>query len=473
MSTPDWDAVQRTVHEEWDKTIVPCMSEYIGIHNQSPEYDPEFYTNGLCEKAFDVLIDWMKGQNVKGLTYEYIQEKGRTPFLIAEIAATEPTQGTVLMYGHMDKQPPLYPWAEGLDPYKAVMRDGKLYGRGGADDGYAICASITSVTALQRNGVGHGRVVITIEAGEESGSPDLEYYMERFKEKIGDVALMICLDSGSMNYDQVWLTTSLRGLAGGILRVSTVSEGMHSGIAGGVVPDSFRVVRELLDRVEDAKTGVINIPEAYCEIPDYCVASLELMKTVPFKEQFATLPGVSTEPGDNVELAIRNFWRPCLTITGANLPNPKVAGNVIRTETSVKLSMRLPPLADSATVNKALSKILLANPPYGAKVTFEGEDTGNGCATPQLLPWLEKALEEGSRHAFGKPFASQGMGGAIPFIAMLINTYPKAQFVVTGVLGPKSNAHGPNEFLHVPYAKGVTTAVCHLVASHFVQAPRI
>ncbi|XP_010701567.1 peptidase m20/m25/m40 family-like protein [Leishmania panamensis] len=468
----DWAQVRKTVESEWEETIVPAISAYIEVPNQSPQFDPEWATNGLQEKAFDILIDWVKAQNVPGLTYDYITAEGRTPFLLIEIAGTEPTKNTVLMYGHMDKQPPLRPWAEGLDPHKAVMRDGKLYGRGAADDGYAIFSAITSVSVLQRHGIPHGRVVITIEAGEESGSFDLDYYMAQCKERIGNVDLMVCLDSGSLNYDQLWLTTSLRGVTGGVLNVQTLTEAMHSGVAGGVVPDTFRIARELLDRVEDSKTGTVLLPEAHCEIPPYAAKAAEAMKSVPFKQQFAMADGVSAEPGDNVELALRNFWKPSLTVTGANLPEPQIAGNVIRTLTSLKLSMRLPPLVKAEAALQAMKRILEADPPYGAKVTFKAVGAGNGCAAPELKPWLDKALREGSAEAFGNTYACQGMGGAIPFISMLIDMYPEAQFVVTGLLGPQSNAHGPNEFLHIPYAKGLTYSIARVVAAHFHNTPK-
>ncbi|KAG5497656.1 hypothetical protein JKF63_03921 [Porcisia hertigi] len=468
----DWAKVKQAVESEWDATIVPALSAYIEVPNLSPQFDPAWATNGLQEKAFDILINWMKEQKVAGLTYEYITEEGRTPFLLIDIAGTAPTKNTVLMYGHMDKQPPLRPWAEGLDPHKAVIRDNKLYGRGGADDGYALFGAVTAVSSLQRHGIPHGRVVITIEAGEESGSPDLDYYMERCKERIGNVDLMVCLDSGSMNYTQVWLTTSLRGIAIGELTVQTLTEGMHSGVAGGVVPDTFRITRDLLERIENCKTGEVTVPGAYCDIPPHAEKAAEAMAAVPFKEQFAMAAGVSTVPGDNVELAIQNFWKPSLTVTGANLPEPQTAGNVIRTHTTVKLSMRLPPLVNSKSVLQAMQRILEADPPYGAKVTFKAMGSGDGCAAPELKPWLDKALRVGSTEALGNPYACQGMGGAIPFIGMLINMYPDAQFVVTGVLGPQSNAHGPNEFLHIPYAKGVTYCIARVVAEHYLNTPK-
>ncbi|ORC90623.1 putative peptidase M20/M25/M40 [Trypanosoma theileri] len=471
--TTDWSAVSQTISQEWDKTIVPSLTAYVEVPNQSPHYDAEWATNGLMDKAMNVILDWVKAQSIKGLKYEVIEEKGRTPFLIVEIEGTEPTANTLLMYGHMDKQPPLLPWDEGLHPYKPVYRDGKLYGRGGADDGYAIYSALSAVAAVQKHGLPHGRIVTIIEACEESGSFDLPYYIEKCSARIGNVDLLICLDSGAMNYDQLWLTTALRGVGGGILSIETMTEGMHSGLAGGVVPDTFRIARMLLDRIEDSATGTVKIPEAYCDVPDSVMKSLKTMNEVDFKGQFPLLSGVSTEPGDNAELALRNFWKPSLTVTGANLPESEKAGNVIRAKSTFRLSLRVPPLVDSTKATEALRKVLEANPPYGAKVKFHTDAAGSGCATPELQPWLAKALTEGSQAAFGKPFASQGMGGSIPFIAMLLKKFPQAQFIVTGVLGPKSNAHGPNEFLHVPFAKGVTFCVARVVADHFHFTPKL
>lgn len=465
----DWASIKATVDAEWDNSIVPTLSEYIKVPCQSPHYDSEWATNGLIEKAMTVLVDWLKNQPVKGMTFELFEEPGRTPFLLIEIEGTTATQNTLFMYGHMDKQPPLLPWADGLDPYTPVIRDDKLYGRAGADDGYAICAAITSIAALQKHNVPHARTVVVIEACEESGSFDLPHYISKCKARIGEVDLVVCLDSGAMNYDQLWLTGSLRGVAGGVLTVQTLDEGMHSGVAGGVVPDSFRILRHLLDRIEDSATGKFLVEDAYCKIPEDIPPTMQAFHELNFVGTFALSKGVKPEPGDNVHLALNNFWRPCLTVTGGDLPAPAKAGNVIRSKCSVKLSIRTPPTVDAKEISIQVGKILEANPPYGAKVTYEPEAAASGWSAPPLQEWLKTSVNEASLFSYGRPFALTGLGGSIPFMGMLGEMYPKAQFVVTGVLGPQSNAHGPNEFLHIPFAKGVTNCVARIAADHYKQ----
>lgn len=460
--------VDKYIHEEWDKTIIPALSEYIKIPSQSPHYDEDWATNGLQEKAMAVIVDWLKAQPVKGMKYEVHTEPGRTPFLFVEIEGSTPTANTVLLYGHMDKQPPLLPWAEGLDPYTPVIRDGKLYGRGGADDGYSLFAAVTSIVALQKNGVSHSRCVITIEAAEESGSGDLPFYIEKLKGPIGDVDLIICLDSGALNYDQLWLTASLRGVASGVLKVRMLKDGMHSGIAGGVVPDTFRVARHLLNRIEDPITGEFLVKEAFCEVPASTKRQMGALNELPnYKSQWVMHGKSQIHDGDNVQLAIRNFWEPCLTVVGSNLPPVPTAGNVIRAQTELKLSIRCPPTIKAEAVAQKVKEILEKDAPYGAEVKFEVESCGNGWAAPELKPWLEEALNKASNRAWGKPMGVTGLGGSIPFMGMLGELYPKAQFVVTGVLGPNSNAHGPDEFLHIPFSKGVNCAIADVLEAHY------
>ena len=380
----------------------------------------------------------------------------------------------VMLYGHLDKQPEMTGWADDLGPWKPVIKGDKLYGRGGADDGYAIFGSLAALLALHEQGVPHARCVILIEACEESGSYDLPHYVDHLADRIGSPSLVVCLDSGCGNYDQLWLTTSLRGMTGGNLTVQVLEEGVHSGDASGVVPSSFRVLRELLSRLEDPVTGEIKPKELHVDIPAERIEQARHGAEVLGKEIFNKFPwveGMQPATDDLTELVLNRSWRPQLAITGiGGIPDLDSAGNVLRPHTAAKLSLRLPPTMDGVKAGEFLKQLLETDPPYGAKVTFEVEKDGSGWNAPPLSPWLTEAVSEASEHYFGAPAAYMGEGGSIPFMGMLGEKFPDAQFLITGVLGPHSNAHGPNEFLHIPTGKKVTMVVADVVARHCQQS---
>lgn len=465
----DFKRLQEFSTKKWQEEngIVKALSDYIEVPNMSPMFDAEWETNGLTDKALDIIIDWIKRQNIAELKLEVIREAGRTPVMLLELPAKGNSDKRVLMYGHMDKQPPLTDlWEEGLHPHKPVLRDGKLYGRGGADDGYASFASIASLMALRDQGLDHPSVVILIEACEESGSRDLPYYVDKLKDRIGDVNLIICLDSGCGNYDQLFLTTSLRGSTTAEVTVDVLKEGVHSGMGSGVVASSFRIFRHLLSDLEDPETGKILLDDLYVDIPK---ERLEQAKTAAGFLGDSIYSGFPFHEGgrpisdDPYELLLNRTWRPQLEITGGEgFPPCSIAGNVLRPYSKFKLAMRLPPTADPEKALQAMSKVFDKSP-YGMKVTFKATNKGSGWNSPAIAPWLEKAVNDASMNAFNKPCVLMGEGGAIPFMGMLGKKFPNAQFVISGVLGPKSNAHGPNEFIHVPYAEKLTACVAYIL----------
>ena len=460
------------VDKTWDESIVPTLVEYIRIPNQSPAFDKEWEAHGHMEKAVQLVGGWCREQPLAGLKLEIVRLPGRTPVLLMDIPGSAP--GTVLLYGHLDKQPPMTGWEPGLGPWEPVLRDGKLYGRGGADDGYAAFASLTALRALQEQGVPHARCVVLIEACEESGSTDLPAYIEKLKARLGTPDLVVCLDSGCGNYEQMWCTTSLRGIAAGTLTVEVLTEGVHSGDASGIVPSSFRILRELLGRLEDGPTGRVLLPELHVDIPDQRraqAASAAQVLAADIAAKFPFVPGCRAMSSDPVELVLNRTWRPALSVTGADgLPPTGNAGNVLRPKTALMLSMRLPPTCDAATAVARMKRVLEADPPYGARVTFKAETPAAGWNAPELAPWLERSMDEASRAWFGAPACSMGEGGSIPFMAMLGAQFPRAQFLITGVLGPRSNAHGPNEFLHLATGRRLTGCVAQVVADHARQA---
>ncbi len=451
----------------WSQSALPTLERYIRIPNQSPLFDPDWKRHGHMQQAVELAKDWVEKQKIQGLRAEVIEADGRTPVLFIEIDGDR--SSTILMYGHLDKQPAMVGWDEGLGPWTPVRRDGKLYGRGGADDGYAVFAAVSAVQAVQEQKAAHARTVILIECCEESGSTDLPAYIDLLSDRIGTPRLVICLDSGCGNYEQLWMTTSLRGSIIGNLTVEVLTEGVHSGDASGIVPSSFRILRILLDRLEDSKTGRI-LPEwLNKKIPQHRLEQTRDTARVlgsAVYDVFPWVPGMRPVTDDPAELMLNRTWRPTLSITGqAGMPDLLQGGNVLRPKTSLKLSIRLPPTLDARNIDHKLKSLFESDPPYAARVKFDSEKGAGGWEAPKSEKWLEDALDRASRTHFGKPPVTWGEGGSIPFMGMLGERYPEAQFVVTGVLGPHSNAHGPNEFLDIGYAKKVTACVAEVIAA--------
>jgi acetylornithine deacetylase/succinyl-diaminopimelate desuccinylase-like protein len=477
------DAGQNFIATTWDAQIVPTLEQYIRIPNKSPLFDPEWQAHGHMDRAIDLVADFCRSRPVAGMQLEVLRLPERTPLLFMEIPASGvPTAedaaepDTVLLYGHLDKQPEFSGWSEGLAPFEPVLREDRLYGRGAADDGYAAFAALTAIEALQRQGLPHARCVILIEASEESGSPDLPAYVEHLRARLGAVSLVVCLDSGCGDYDRLWSTTSLRGVLTGNLNVHVLREGVHSGDASGVVASSFRIARSLLSRLEDEKTGKVKPKNFHVPIPKQRVQQIGETAKVLKKQLLGHYPwvaGMRALDRDPKVLLTNRTWRPALSVTGAaGLPDLASAGSVLRPYTALKLSLRVPPTCDAERATRVLKKLLEQDPPYGASVAFEPEKASQGWNAPALAPWLASALEKASRAAFGKSACFLGEGGSIPFMAMLGEQFPEAQFFITGVLGPASNAHGPNEFLHIPTGKRVTQCVSQVVNAHALRAQK-
>lgn len=457
------------ISHKWDQDIIPVLKEYVSIPNKSPMFDKEWKKNGYMDQAMQLIIKWCKQQKIANMHFELLETPGRTPLLFIDIPGQ--SNDTILLYGHMDKQPEMSGWDADLGPWKAVIKDDKLYGRGAADDGYATFCALTAIETLQRLKIPHARCVVIIEACEESGSHDLPHYLEQLKPKIGTPSLVITLDSDSANYEQLWNTTSLRGILGGVLTIEVLREGLHSGVGSGVVPSTTQILQQLLARAEDMKTGEIQLKELHVQIPKQRVDQTKAAAKILGDEFFHDYPFAgNTRPisNDTVELFLNRTWRPTLSVVGINgLPPLENAGNVTIPKLAVKLSFRLPPTCQAKEVGKIIKDLFEKDPPFDAKVNFEIKDVANGWEAPPLAPWLEKSSEHASQLFFNQHAAYLGSGGTIPFMGMLGKMFPDAQFLITGVLGPKSNAHGPNEFLHIPLVKKLTGCVATIIADHF------
>ncbi|MDT9599936.1 M20 family metallopeptidase [Sphingosinicella rhizophila] len=467
----DTERLKQRIGDMWDDEIIPELTDYIRIPNKSPMFDPDWEAHGYMDAAVTQFERWAKAkaEALPGAVVEVVRLEGRTPVILIDV----PGEGEeiVLLYGHLDKQPEMTGWTDGLGPWIPHLAEDRLYGRGGADDGYAMFGSLAAIIALREQNISHARCVVLIEACEESGSYDLPFYIDHLADRLGKPSLVICLDSGCGNYDQLWLTTSLRGMTAGTLSVHVLEEGVHSGKGSGIVPSSFRILRQLLSRLEDEESGAIRPAELHVEIPADRIEQARQAVVILGDEVRTSMPfveGMHPVTEDLTELTLNGTWRPQLAVTGVGgVPPIENAGNVLRPFTSLKLSMRFPPTLDAKSGAAFVKALLEKDPPYGAKVTFEINSFATGWAAPELAPWLAESLDRASDLAFGKPTAFLGEGGSIPFMAMLGEKFPDAQFMITGVLGPHSNAHGPNEFLHIPMGKAVTVAVAQVLKDHY------
>ena len=456
------------IESTWDRSITPSLIDYIRIPNKSPAFDPDWKKNGYMDEAVTLISDWCRANAIDDMALEVIQLEGRTPLIYIDVPGVG--EDCVVLYGHLDKQPEMVGWHEGLGPWSPVLDGDRLYGRGGADDGYSAFASLTAIRAVRAAGGQHARCVVIIEACEESGSFDLPHYIDYLQDRIGTPSLVICLDSGCGNYDQLWCTTSLRGIVAGNLEVRVLDEGVHSGDASGIVPSSFRILRQLLDRIDDSTTGTILLDALKVEIPSQRLRQAEVVAQVLGEAVHDKFPwrGDMRPAATGTEAVLNRSWRPALSVIGMEgLPALQDAGNVLRPMTTIKLSLRIPPMVDAEVASQALKSALEHDPPSGADVRFVAEKGAAGWNAPPLEAWLEEACESASNTHFGKGAVWMGEGGTIPFMGMLGEKFPQAQFMVTGVLGPASNAHGPNEFLHIPCAKRLTACVAQVLDAHY------
>jgi acetylornithine deacetylase/succinyl-diaminopimelate desuccinylase-like protein len=464
----DLEQLRAAIAATWRGSIVERLTSYVRIPNKSPVFDPAWEANGHMNAAVELMAEWCRSQPVPGMRVEIRRLPRRTPLLLIDVPGELP--GSVLLYGHLDKQPEFTGWLPGLGPWEPVLRDGKLYGRGAADDGYAVFSSLTAIAALKAQRVVLPRCVLLIEASEESGSIDLPAHLEALGDAIGDPSLVVCLDAECGNYEQVWCTTSLRGNLTGLLHVRVLEEGVHSGMATGIAPTPFRIAEQLLARLESPINGTLLPDELSVPIPQdrraqIAAAARVLGETVAGKLPWA--PGVRAVSNDPVELLVNSTWKATLAVTGADGMPPTIsAGNVLLPAITLKLSLRLPPTCEPTRAARAVQTALEHNPPYGAQVRFESGGATAGWNAPAFAPWLEESITSASRQIYGREAVHVGCGGTIPFMGMLGERFPRTQFFITGVLGPHANAHGPNEFLHLEYAEKLTACVSLVLADH-------
>jgi acetylornithine deacetylase/succinyl-diaminopimelate desuccinylase-like protein len=466
-------AVAQRAIAEWRGAVLPLLLEYGRIPDLSPAYDPSWESSGELERAASLFAGWAQDRDLPGATVEVVRIPGLSPTVLIDVPPTDPDAvGSVLVYGHYDKQPPFVGWGDGRGPWTPTLEGERLYGRGMADDGYAMPSALVALEAIRAAGGRQARCVVLIEGSEESGSPHLPEVLTALADRIGVPDLVLALDSGSPTEDRLWVTTSLRGAVVGTLTVEVLDHGVHSGSAGAVVPSSFRIARHLLDRIEDAATGDLLLDELVVDPPPGTVEAAELMARAldeagADRVPFPIVDGLVLQGASRAEQAVRTAWLASVAVVGADgLPPSVDAGAVLRPSTTLKLVIRVPPTGDAEAAEAAVARALTADPPFGARVTWESEQSADGWAAPAFAPWLTAALDRSSVAAFGRPSAQVGEGGTIPFLGWLAARFPSAQILALGVLVPGSNHHGPDESLHLPTAERVTGSVAALLVEH-------
>jgi len=470
------DAPEDAAHRAtaaWREAVVPFLMEFGRIPDLSPAYDPQWEAHGELDRAAELMASWAASRDLPGATVEVVRIAGLTPTVLVDVPATDPgATGTVFVYGHYDKQPPFTGWSEGRGPWTPTLEGDRLYGRGLADDGYALPSALVALEAVRGAGGRHARCVVLAEGSEESGSPHLRPVLAALADRIGTPDLVIALDSSAPTGERLWVTTSLRGALMGELTVRVLDHGVHSGSAGAVVPSSFRIARLLLDRIEDPATGDLVLPELVTAPPawarDAAVRMDEaLTQAGDVEPPFPTVEGLALQGATRVEQAMRKAWLGSVAVVGADgLPASIDAGAVLRPFTTLKLAIRLPPTCDADVAGAAIARAFTTDPPHNAEVTWDAELAAGGWAAPAFAPWLSAALDRASEAAFGRPAATVGEGGTIPFAGWLAERFPDAQILALGVLVPGSNHHGPDESLHLPTAERVVGGVAGLLAAH-------
>ena len=452
----------------WQKSILPALIKYLKIPNSSPAFDPLWEQNGYIEDAVNVVVKWCKKNAAIGMKTEILRAKGRTPCILIDIPGKLAKQ--VLYYGHLDKQPAATGWLPGLGAYKPVLQNNKLYGRGAADDGYAVFTAIASVIALQQQRLPHPNIQILIECSEESGSIDLPYYIDKYISKIINPDLVICLDSGCGNYEQLWLTTSLRGMITGVLEVAVLTEGMHSGMAAGIVPSAMQIMQQQLANVTIPGSTTLAIPALNAVIPkirqQQIITTANILKDSVYSD-FSFVKDVQPLHSSHAELLSKQTWQNAYEIIGIDgLPGIEEAGNVHPAAIAAKISIRTPPTCNTTKALPELIKSLTTKPPFNSKVSFTPLENSDGWHANYATDKLTAIINESSNKFFQQDCAYMGEGGSIPLINFLQNKFPETDFLITGILGPHANAHGPNEFLHLGAVKKLSSCLSYILTNY-------
>jgi len=408
---------------------------------------------GIAWEAFDANQLDKSAQAVKSLFEElgvfdkveilragYGDSQVGAPAIVATRKAKN-SRPTILLYAHHDVQPPGDGALWDSTPFEPEIRNGRMYGRGAADDKAGIIAHYASVKLLAEIAGADFDLglAIFIEGEEEAGSPSFASFLETYKDQLeGDV--IVVADSGNWSTTVPAITTTLRGLASLEFEVRTLDHAVHSGMYGGAVPDAMLALVRILGSMwdENGSVTISGLFSAETSNLDYSEAQL--------RSDSGLMP--STLPIGTGPILPRIWTKPALTLIGLDYPTVALSSNTLVPSVRAKLSLRIAPGDDPERALEALKGHILAHNTLGAEITFGAVELGKPFSLGES-GWAKTLAEQSLSLAFGEKSVDIGIGGSIPFIAELERVFPSAQVLVTGVEDPDSRAHSPNESLHL------------------------
>lgn len=449
----DAGALRQAVTESFDATVGQ-LKELVAIPGIAwPSFDP-----APLNASADAVAGLVRASGFDDVRILRCDREDGTPGGPAVVARRPAAEGkpTILLYAHHDVQPTGDPALWETEPFTAVERAGRLYGRGTADDKAGILAHIAAYSAVTRvlgEDLGLG-VTFFFEGEEEAGSPTFRSFLETHRELLRADVIVVA-DSSNWKVGVPALTTSLRGLVDGTIEVRVLDHAVHSGMFGGPVLDAPTLLARLIATLHDADGSV-----AIAGLLSRDDLSVDLTEA-EYRADASVLDGVQLAGTGTI--ASRLWTKPALSIIGFDAPAVDVAANTLLPRARAKFSLRLAPGQDPAAAMEAVRKHVEANAPFGARVAFTPGESGNPFLTDTASKAAGFALWA-LGEAWGVPAVEMGIGGSIPFIADLTELYPEVQILVTGVEDPDSRAHSANESLHLGDFRNAIIAEALLLA---------
>ena len=468
----DTKSLKKYIDKQFSLNVIPNLMNFIRIPNLSPLYDENWDTNGLLLKAANLVISFAKSLELKNAEINLIHDKGYSPLIFIDIPASRKNDTrTVLFYAHYDKQPHGEGWDEDKSPINPVIIDGHLYGRGSADDGYALFSILTAIKTCQDYDCPMPRICCIFEGAEESTETHLIYYFNKLMPILGDnITAFIPLDSGCSDYNHLWMTNTLRGVFDFDVHIETLQNECHYGPeASGIIAENMFLIRKIFDGIIDSTNGEVKLKEFHVDqIPEIIDQQLDKEIKIIGDDYIKNIPlydGVSPLKTTVKELLIASRWKPTCNILGIdNCPQIADKGFGIFPSMKVRMSMRLPPGINKDKAIESLKTALSANTYFGAKVSLGYYDFAEGTSFFNMTQKCQNILNKASLEFFGNESVFMGGCGSLPFIPYFQNKYPNSDIICTGVLGNDSHEHGPNENLNLDAAKKLICVLAYFLS---------